>query len=172
MPVTGGSRPRVVVAFGTRPEANKMAPVVAALERAGQFEVLTLVTGQHREQLDGSLATFGLRADADLNVMTERQTLPQLVGRITPAAAEALKALRADYVLVHGDTTTTFAVAFAAFLEDAGAEATAETYANLLRASTLAGMAMSGIVVPGTIAGGSCNQRSSACLSFGIMPAM
>ena len=120
MPVTGGSRPRVVVAFGTRPEANKMAPVVAALERAGQFEVLTLVTGQHREQLDGSLATFGLRADADLNVMTERQTLPQLVGRITPAAAEALKALRADYVLVHGDTTTTFAVAFAAFLEDAG----------------------------------------------------
>src|SRR5690606_41578346 len=52
--------------------------------------------------------------------MTERQTLPQLVGRITPAAADALKALRADYVLVHGDTTTTFAVAFAAFLADAG----------------------------------------------------
>ncbi len=114
------ARPRVVVAFGTRPEANKMAPVVAALKRSERFEVLTLVTGQHREQLDDSLATFGLVADADLDVMTERQTLPELVGRITPAAAAALKGMRADYVLVHGDTTTTFAVAFAAFLEGAG----------------------------------------------------
>src|SRR5690606_22416025 len=57
--------------------------------------------------------------DADLNVMTDRQTLPELVGRITPAAAAALKALRSEYVLVHGDTTTTFCVAFAAFLEGA-----------------------------------------------------
>ncbi len=112
----GGARPRVVAAFGTRPEANKMAPVVAALEARGEVEVLTLVTGQHREQLDDSLATFGIVADADLNVMTERQSLPQLIGRITPAAAEALAELRADYVLVHGDTTTTFAVALASFL--------------------------------------------------------
>ncbi len=116
----GESRPRVVVAFGTRPEANKMAPVVDALRRFDQVEVLTLVTGQHREQLDDSLATFGLRADADLDVMTERQTLPGLIGRITPAAADALRELRADYVLVHGDTTTTFAVALAAFLTGAG----------------------------------------------------
>lgn len=115
----GRARPRVVVAFGTRPEANKMAPVVHALKRAGHVEVLTLVTGQHREQLDDSLATFDLRADADLNVMTARQSLPGLVGRITPAAADALRELRADYVLVHGDTTTTFAVALAAFLEGA-----------------------------------------------------
>ena len=115
----GGARPRVVAAFGTRPEANKMAPVVAALEARGEVEVLTLVTGQHREQLDDSLATFGIVADADLNVMTERQSLPQLIGRITPAAAEALAELRADYVLVHGDTTTTFAVALAAFLTGA-----------------------------------------------------
>ncbi|HEX7001572.1 MAG TPA: UDP-N-acetylglucosamine 2-epimerase (non-hydrolyzing), partial [Trueperaceae bacterium] len=117
---SGGTKPRVVVAFGTRPEANKMAPVVDALRRAGQVEVLTLVTGQHREQLDDSLATFGLSADADLNVMTARQSLPDLVGKITPAAATALRELRADYVLVHGDTTTTFAVALAAFLEGAG----------------------------------------------------
>lgn len=115
----GGARPRVVAAFGTRPEANKMAPVVAALEARGEVEVLTLVTGQHREQLDDSLATFGIVADADLNVMTERQSLPQLIGRITPAAAEALTELRADYVLVHGDTTTTFAVALASFLTGA-----------------------------------------------------
>lgn len=111
-----GARPRVVVAFGTRPEANKMAPVVAALKRDPRLEVLTLVSGQHRQQLDDSLATFGLRADADLDVMTDRQSLPQLIGRITPAAAEVLSGLRADYVLVHGDTTTTFAVALAAFL--------------------------------------------------------
>lgn len=96
-----------------------MAPVVAALKARGEVEVLTLVTGQHREQLDDSLATFGIVPDADLNVMTERQTLPQLVGRITPAAAEALAGLRADYVLVHGDTTTTFAVALASFLTGA-----------------------------------------------------
>lgn len=94
-----------------------MAPVVAALRAAGLVEPLTLVTGQHREQLAASLASFGLAPDADLGVMTQRQTLPQLVGRIVPAAAEALRELGADYVLVHGDTTTTFAVALAAYLE-------------------------------------------------------
>ena len=114
------TRPRVCVAFGTRPEANKMAPVIAALRRRGEVDVITLVTGQHREQLHDSLRSFGLSADADLDVMTDRQTLPELIGRITPAAATALQELRADYVLVHGDTTTTFAVAFAAFLEGAG----------------------------------------------------
>src|SRR5690606_25243592 len=109
-------RPRIVVAFGTRPEANKMAPVVAALKDDARLEVLTLVTGQHRQQLDDSLASFGLIADADLDVMTQRQTPAELIGRITPAAARVLAELRADYVLVHGDTTTTFAVALAAFL--------------------------------------------------------
>src|SRR5690606_7942224 len=76
-----------------------------------------LVTGQHREQLAGSLATFGLTPDADLAVMTPRQSLAELTGRIVPAAARTLKELRADYVLVHGDTSTTFCVALAAFLE-------------------------------------------------------
>lgn len=117
-PPRSNGRPRVVVAFGTRPEANKMAPVVRALERTGLLKVLTLVTGQHREQLEGSLATFGLRKDADLAVMTERQSLAALTGRIVPAAAAKLRELRADYVLVHGDTSTTFAVALAAFLEE------------------------------------------------------
>ena len=112
-----GSRPRVVAAFGTRPEANKMAPVVTALQATAGLDVLTLVTGQHREQLAGSLATFGLVPDADLAVMTPRQSLAELTGRIVPAASQKLKELRADYVLVHGDTSTTFAVALAAFLE-------------------------------------------------------
>lgn len=110
-------RPRVCVAFGTRPEANKMAPVIAALRARSDLDVVTLGTGQHREQLRASLASFGLAPDADLDVMTDRQALPDLFGRIVPAAAGALTSLGADYVLVHGDTTTTFAVALAAFLE-------------------------------------------------------
>lgn len=108
---------RVVAAFGTRPEANKMAPVVQALQKVPGLEVLTLVTGQHREQLASSLRSFGLMPDADLGVMRDRQTLSELIGRIVPAAASALQKLGADYVLVHGDTTTTFAVALAAYLE-------------------------------------------------------
>ncbi|MFA5551569.1 MAG: UDP-N-acetylglucosamine 2-epimerase (non-hydrolyzing) [Trueperaceae bacterium] len=111
------NRPRVIAAFGTRPEANKMAPVVKALRALGSLDVLTLVTGQHREQLASSLASFGLEPDADLAVMTPRQSLAELMGRIVPAAAARLKELEADYVLVHGDTSTTFAVALAAFLE-------------------------------------------------------
>lgn len=111
------SRKRVCVAFGTRPEANKMAPVVFGLREQPGVEPLVLVTGQHREQLDDSLRLFGLEPDADLAVMTERQTLPELLARIVPRAAERLGSLRADYVLVHGDTLTTFAVALAAFYE-------------------------------------------------------
>lgn len=112
-----GRRPRIVAAFGTRPEANKMAPVVTALKVTTGLEAFTLVTGQHREQLASSLATFGLVPDADLAVMTPRQSLAELTGRIVPAAAAKLRELQADYVLVHGDTSTTFAVALAAFLE-------------------------------------------------------
>ncbi len=108
---------RIAVAFGTRPEANKMAPVVAALDMHPELESVIVVTGQHREQLDSSLRLFNLTPEADLAVMTERQTLAGLVGRIVPAAATVLRDLRLDYVLVHGDTTTTFAVALAAFLE-------------------------------------------------------
>jgi len=113
---TTGARPRVVVAFGTRPEAIKMAPVLTALRANPELEAVTLVTGQHREQLAAALAAFGLVPDSNLNVMTDRQSLADLVGRIVPAAATALTELAADYVLVHGDTTTTFAVALAAYL--------------------------------------------------------
>ena len=108
---------RVAVAFGTRPEASKMAPVVKALRSRDDLTPWLLVTGQHREQLDAMMRLFELRADADLKVMTERQTLPDLMARIVPAAAEALRAARPDLCLVHGDTSTTFAVALAAFYE-------------------------------------------------------
>lgn len=109
---------RVVLAFGTRPEANKMAPVIFALREQPGIKPLVLVTGQHREQLDSSLKLFGIVPDADLDVMTERQTLPGLTAKIVPAAAEKLVGLEADYVLVHGDTLTTFSVALAAFFQN------------------------------------------------------
>lgn len=108
---------RVVLAFGTRPEAVKMAPVYLELAARGDLETAVLLTGQHREQLQQALAAFAVPADRNLEVMTERQQLPDLFGRIVPAAARVLKDLKADYVLVHGDTLTTFAVAWAAFLE-------------------------------------------------------
>lgn len=94
-----------------------MAPVVYGLREQQGLEPVLLVTGQHREQLDDSLRLFGLEPDADLAVMTARQTLPDLLSRIVPRAAEQLRELRVDYVLVHGDTLTTFAVALAAFYE-------------------------------------------------------
>lgn len=108
---------RIVVAFGTRPEACKMAPVIYALREEDGLEPFVLVTGQHREQLDSMLELFDITPDADLNVMTERQTLPELFAKIVPAAAAILKDIKPSYVLVHGDTMTTFAVALAAFYE-------------------------------------------------------
>lgn len=112
------SRPaRVCVAFGTRPEASKMAPVIYALRKQMGLEPLLLVTGQHREQLDSMLTLFGLEPDLDLNLMQAQQSLPDLFARALPSAAAALKTLRADYVLVHGDTLSTFAVALAAYFE-------------------------------------------------------
>ncbi|UCH26124.1 MAG: UDP-N-acetylglucosamine 2-epimerase (non-hydrolyzing) [Trueperaceae bacterium] len=108
---------RVCVAFGTRPEASKLAPVITALADQDGVDPVVLVSGQHREQLDSMLELFGIVPDADLKVMTERQELPGLLGRIVTGAAQKLRDLRAEYVLVHGDTLTTFAVALASFYE-------------------------------------------------------
>lgn len=92
-----------------------MAPVVHALNARADVAVRTLVTAQHREALDAMMQRFGLSSDVDLNVMTPRQTLPDLVGRMLPGLASAYETLDADLVLVHGDTATTFAAALAAF---------------------------------------------------------
>jgi len=108
---------RVILAFGTRPEATKMAPVYLALKEHPHIKPLVLLTGQHREQLRQALSLFGIQEDRNLDVMQERQALPDLAARILPQAARALQEMHADYVLVHGDTLTTFAVAWAAFLE-------------------------------------------------------
>lgn len=108
-------RKKVLVAFGTRPEAVKMAPVVRALEEDGSIETTVLATAQHREMLDQAVGTFGLRIDCDLDLMRDRQTLEGLTARILTTATPVLERSAPDAVLVHGDTTTAFALALAAF---------------------------------------------------------
>jgi UDP-N-acetylglucosamine 2-epimerase (non-hydrolysing) len=107
----------VILAFGTRPEAVKMAPVYIALKKVEGLNPVVLLTGQHREQLEQALSIFGIPIAADLEVMTHRQSLTDLAARVLPQTTTCLKSLGADYILVHGDTMTTFAVAWAAFLE-------------------------------------------------------
>ncbi|WP_157451219.1 non-hydrolyzing UDP-N-acetylglucosamine 2-epimerase [Deinococcus puniceus] len=107
----------IVLAFGTRPEATKMAPVYAAIAAHPGLRPLILSTGQQRQMLDGALAVFGLTPDEDLNVMTDRQTLADLTARIVPPSGKLLRQMEADMVLVHGDTSTSFCVALSAFYE-------------------------------------------------------
>jgi UDP-N-acetylglucosamine 2-epimerase len=103
------------VVFGTRPEAIKMAPVVDALRATPGIETLVTVTAQHRQMLDQVLDLFGLVPDEDLDLMAPDQTLPDLFGRILTGMTAVLQRRRPDLVLVHGDTSTTFAAALAAF---------------------------------------------------------
>jgi UDP-N-acetylglucosamine 2-epimerase (non-hydrolysing) len=110
-----GRQPTLFVTFGTRPEAIKMAPVVLELTRRGLFRVITCLTGQHREMLDQVTAAFALPVDHDLNVMRERQSLGHITAAVLAGLDPLLDADRPDLVLVHGDTTTTFAAALAAF---------------------------------------------------------
>ncbi len=109
------SRPQVVTAFGTRPEAIKMAPVVRALAAADDLDHRLVVTAQHRELLDDVLELFAIAADHDLNLMQERQSLDYVASQALTGLGRVLDELRPDFVLVHGDTTTTFIAALAAF---------------------------------------------------------
>ncbi len=105
---------RVMVVFGTRPEAIKMAPVVAALKSSQGIETIVAVTAQHRQMLDQVLELFEIVPDEDLNVMQPGQTLSGLTSRILSGMSETIERRKPDLVLVHGDTTTTFATALAA----------------------------------------------------------
>jgi UDP-N-acetylglucosamine 2-epimerase (non-hydrolysing) len=107
--------PKVLTVFGTRPEAIKMAPLVLALEREPGIEHRLVVTAQHRGLLDDVLQVFGLTPDHDLDLMRERQSLEYITSAALTGVGEVLAAERPDFVLVHGDTTTTFAAALAAF---------------------------------------------------------
>lgn len=106
---------RILVVFGTRPEAIKMAPLVHELTARNAFDVKTCVTGQHREMLDQVLALFDLTPEYDLNIMQPGQTLAQVTSRILVGLDEVLGSFKPDVVLVHGDTATTFAASLAAY---------------------------------------------------------
>lgn len=107
--------PRVVLIFGTRPEAIKMLPVARALRGRPGLEPITLVTGQHREMLAQVLDAFDERVDLNLDVMRPGQGLADLTSRLIEEVSGALRSLAPDLVLVHGDTTTAMAAALAAF---------------------------------------------------------
>ena len=106
---------RVLSVFGTRPEAIKMAPVVKALAEAGGVEARVCVTAQHRDMLDQVLGLFGIRPDYDLDIMREAQDLTHITSAVLAGLEPVLDDFRPDRVLVHGDTTTTFAASLAAF---------------------------------------------------------
>ena len=106
---------KVMSIFGTRPEAIKMAPLVKELEKREEIESIVCVTAQHREMLDQVLETFQIHPDYDLNIMKQGQTLGDVTTRALQGLEEVIKEAKPDIVLVHGDTTTTFAGALAAF---------------------------------------------------------
>lgn len=108
-------RLRVMSVFGTRPEAIKMCPLVKELASRPEIESLCCVTAQHRQMLDSVLEVFQLRPDYDLDIMTPRQTLSTITSKCLLGMEGAIEALRPDMILVHGDTSTTFAGALAAF---------------------------------------------------------
>lgn len=106
---------KVMTIFGTRPEAIKMAPLVKELKTRKEIETIVCVTAQHREMLDQVLETFEIKPDYDLNIMKQGQTLTEITTRALLGLEEVIKEVKPDLVLVHGDTTTTFAGSLAAF---------------------------------------------------------
>ncbi len=109
---------RIMLVFGTRPEAIKMAPLVKEFQKhPSDFETVVCVTGQHREMLDQVLHIFDIRPDYDLNIMKQGQDLYDVTARVLTGMRDVLKENRPDVVLVHGDTTTSTAAALAAFYQ-------------------------------------------------------
>lgn len=108
---------KIMIVFGTRPEAIKMAPVVAALKSQLNFKINVCVTAQHREMLDQVLSLFQIVPDHDLNLMSAGQTLPDVFSKVLLGVTEVIDRVKPDLVLVHGDTTTTAATAMACFYQ-------------------------------------------------------
>lgn len=106
---------KVMLVFGTRPEAIKMCPLVNELKRRKQLQVLVCVTGQHRQMLDQVLAAFRVVPEYDLSIMKDKQTLFDVTTNILQRIKNVLESEKPDIVLVHGDTSTTFATALACF---------------------------------------------------------
>ena len=109
---------KVMLVFGTRPEAIKMAPLVKEFEKHTQeFQTIVCVTGQHRQMLDQVLTIFDIKPDYDLNIMKQGQDLYDVTARVLLGMRDVLKEAQPDVVLVHGDTTTSTAAALAAFYQ-------------------------------------------------------
>lgn len=106
---------KILSVFGTRPEATKMAPLVQELAKAEGIESIVCVTAQHREMLDQVLEIFSIQPDYDLDIMSHGQTLSQITNRVLDGMGDVLEKEKPDMLLVHGDTTTTFAGALSAF---------------------------------------------------------
>ena len=109
------TRLKVMSVFGTRPEAIKMAPLVLELKRRPELESIVCVTAQHREMLDSVLREFDIRPEHDLNIMQSGQSLADITSRVLRGMGPVYEQEKPGLVLVHGDTTTTFAAALAAF---------------------------------------------------------
>lgn len=109
---------KILLVFGTRPEAIKMCPLVMEFQKhSAEFETIICVTGQHREMLDQVLRIFDVRPDYDLNIMKQGQDLYDVTARVLTGMRDVLKKVHPDVVLVHGDTTTSTAAALAAFYQ-------------------------------------------------------
>lgn len=109
---------KIMLVFGTRPEAIKMAPLVKEFQKhPAQFQTIVCVTGQHREMLDQVLSLFEITPDYDLNIMKQGQDLYDVTARVLVGMRDVLKEVQPDVVLVHGDTTTSTAAAMAAFYQ-------------------------------------------------------
>lgn len=106
---------KIMLVFGTRPEAIKMCPLVNELKTRPEIETIVCVTGQHRQMLDQVLEAFGVVPDYDLSIMKDRQTLFDVTTNILNSIREVLENVKPDVVLVHGDTSTTFVTALACF---------------------------------------------------------
>lgn len=109
------SKYRVLIVFGTRPEAIKMAPVCLELNRRHNIEPIVCVTAQHREMLDDVLAVFGIQPDYDLNIMRRGQSLAEVTSAVLSGLSEIIQLVNPARVVVHGDTNTTLAAGLAAF---------------------------------------------------------
>lgn len=116
--MTSPQKPTLMIVFGTRPEAIKLAPVIKAVEADGSLGILTVVTAQHREMLDQVNDLFGIVPNIDLNLMTQGQTLNGITRSVVGGIGEVLERCKPNAILVQGDTTSVVAAAIAAFNQE------------------------------------------------------
>lgn len=106
---------KVMSIFGTRPEAIKMAPLVKELEKSEYIDSIVCVTAQHRAMLDQVLELFDINPEVDMDIMKDKQTLTGITNRVLEGLEKIFEEVKPDIILVHGDTTTTFAASLSAF---------------------------------------------------------